>query len=113
MIPKDWNYLQDYGLDPMFSCDQEIEIVHFFLHFPNHHCARKTLFHKLNQVSGTISRHGDSTITRILLFGDNKLDFETNKNFTEVYNQVYFISTEIQLSLVRVKLNDSIASGYS
>ena len=53
--------------------------THFLLHCPNHHCARKTLFHKINQVSGTISRQSDSTITKILLFGDNKLDFETYK----------------------------------
>ena len=46
---------------------------------PNHHYARKTLFHKVNQVIGTISRQSDSIITKILLFGDNKLDFETNK----------------------------------
>ena len=33
----------------------------------------------MNQVSGTISRQIDSIITKILLFGDNKLDFKTNK----------------------------------
>ena len=63
----------------MCYCDQDIETTHFLLHCPNHHCARKTLFHKKNQVSGTISRQNDSAITKILLFGDNKLDFETNK----------------------------------
>ena len=44
--------------------------IHFLLHCPNHHCASKTLFHKITQVSGTISRHSDSTFTEILLFGD-------------------------------------------
>ena len=44
----------------------------------NHHCARKTL-NKINQVSGTISRQSDSTITKISLFIDNKLDFETSR----------------------------------
>ena len=59
---------------------QDIETAtHLLLHCPNHHCARKTLFYGINQVSGTISRQSDSTITKILLFGDNKLDFETNK----------------------------------
>ena len=33
----------------------------------------------LNQVSGTILRQSDSIVAKILLFGDNKLDFETNK----------------------------------
>ena len=28
---------------------------------------------------GNISKQSDSIITKILLFGDNKLDFETNK----------------------------------
>ena len=64
----------------MCYCGQDIETtIHFLLHCPNHHCARKTLFDKINQVSGTILRQSDSTITKILLFGDNKLDFETNK----------------------------------
>ena len=65
----------------MCYCGQDTETTsHFLLRCPNHHCARKTLFHKINQVSGTISRQSDLTITKILLFGDNKLDFdETNK----------------------------------
>ena len=67
-------------VSPMCYCGQDIETTtHFLLHCPNHHCARKTLFDKINQVSGTILRQSDSTITKILLFGDNKLDFETNK----------------------------------
>ena len=65
---------------PIYYCGQDIETTtHFPLHCPNHHCARKTLFHKINQVSGTILRQNDSTIKNILLFGDNKLDFETSK----------------------------------
>ena len=35
--------------------------------------------HKINQVTGTTSRQSNSTITMVLLFGDNKLDFETNE----------------------------------
>ena len=67
-------------VSPMCYCGQDIETTtHFLLHCPNHHCARKTLFDKINQVSGTILRQSDSTITKILLFGDNKLDFETSK----------------------------------
>ena len=66
----------------MCSCCQEIETTtHLLLHCPNHYCARKTNFHKINQASGTISRQSDSAITKILLFGDNKLDFETSKIF--------------------------------
>ena len=74
-------------VSPMCYCGQDIETTgqdtetttHFLLHCSNHHCARKTLFHKINQVSGPVSRQSDSAITKILLFGDNKLDFERSK----------------------------------
>ena len=74
-------------VSPMCYCGQDIETTgqdietatHFLLHCCNHHCARKTLFHKINQVSGPVSRQSDSAITKILLFGDNKLDFERSK----------------------------------
>ena len=70
---------QDYA-SPLCTCVQDIETTtSFFLHQLNHHCARKTLFCKINQVSGNISRMSDSTITKILLFDGNKLDSETNK----------------------------------
>ena len=67
-------------VSPMCSCGQDIETTtHFLLHCPNHRCARKTLFHKINQVSGNILRQSDSTIKKILPFGDIKLDFGTNE----------------------------------
>ena len=67
-------------VSPMCYCGQDIETTtYFLLHCPNHHCARKTLFHKINQVSGPVSRQSDSAITKILLFGDNKLDFEISE----------------------------------
>ena len=55
---------------------------HRFRH--NFHCVRKTLFHKIDQISGNISLQSVSTNTKILLFGDNILVFETNKNFTDI-----------------------------
>ena len=70
---------QDY-VSPMCYCVQDIETkTHFLRHCPNHYFARKTLFDKTNQVSGTILRQSDSTITKILLFGYSQLDFQTNK----------------------------------
>ena len=78
---RDHKFRQNFQdcVSRMCYCGQDNETTtHFLLHFPNHHCARKTLFDKINQVSGTILRQRDSTITKILLFGDNKLDFETN-----------------------------------
>ena len=47
---------QDY-VSVMCYCGQDIEATtHLLLHCLNHHCTRKTLFHKKNQVSGTISK---------------------------------------------------------
>ena len=64
----------------MYSCSQDIETTtHFLLFCLNHDYARKTLFPKINQVSGTILRESNSTITKVLLFGYTKLDFETKK----------------------------------
>ena len=71
--------------------------------------SKENPLHKINEVSRIISRQSDSTITKILLFGDNKLDFEAKK----ILLQVYFINREIQLSLIWAKLNDSIVSFYS
>ena len=97
----------------MCYSDQDIETTtHFLFYCLSFNCTRKTLFEKINQVSGTILRQSDSTTTKILLFGDNKLDFETN-NFTDVYNRLYLINREIQLSLIRVEPNDSVVSFYS
>ena len=67
-------------MSPMCTYGQNIETTSLLrLHHPNHHCARETFSHKVNQVSGNISRQVDSTIIKILLFGDNELDFETTK----------------------------------
>ena len=71
--------------------------------------SKENPLHKINEVSRIISRQSDSTITKILLFGDNKLDFEEKK----ILLRVYFINREIQLSLIWAKLNDSIVSFYS
>ena len=78
-------------VSPMYYCGRDIEATtYFLLHCPNHHCARKDLFPKINLKSGTISRQIDSTITKILLFADNELDLETNKVW--VRSTVEFIS---------------------
>ena len=55
----------------------EQQLTSFFTN--HHHCARKTRSHKINKISGTISRQSDSTIAKILLFTENKIDFETSK----------------------------------
>ena len=79
----------------MCSCSQDVETTtHFLLHCPNHHCATKALFYKINQVSGNVLRQSDSTIFKILRFGDIELDYETNKIL--LISTIEFISlTEI------------------
>ena len=68
------------SVSPLCCCSRDIETTtHFLLYCPSHHCARKTIFQKINQVSGIISRQSGSTIKKILLSGDNKLDFKTKK----------------------------------
>ena len=52
-------------VSPMCSCGQDIETTtHFLLHCPNHHCARKTLFHKISQVGGNILRQSTQQLQR-------------------------------------------------
>ena len=93
---KHWHNFQDC-VSPMCSCGQEIETTtHFLLHCPNHHCARKALFHNINQVSRAITRENDSTITRMLLFVDNKLDSDTNTILLK--STIEFISLTERLS---------------
>ena len=96
----------------MCYCCQDIETTaHSLLHCPNHHCARKTLFNKINQVSETVARQIDSAITKILLFSDNKLDFETNKIL--LMSKIEFISVQRFSCPLFKKLNDSVVSFYS
>ena len=69
-----------FKTSPLHTCGQNTKTTtHSLLHCPNHHCERKTFFEKKNQVSGNTLKQSYSTIAKILLFGDNKLDFETNK----------------------------------
>ena len=81
----------------MCSCGQDVETAtHFLLHCPNHHCTRKIIFRKINQASENILRQSDCTITKILLLGDNELDYET-KTFLLV-STIKFISLTGRLS---------------
>ena len=50
-------------------------ITHFFLYCPNYHCARKTFFQKVHEISENILEQSDPTIANILLFDDKKQNF--------------------------------------
>ena len=47
-------------------------------HCPNHHYEENPLSQDKSR-HGNIPRQSDSTVTKILLYGGNKLDFEANK----------------------------------
>ena len=62
------------------SCGQEIEnSTHFLLHCSNYHCARQTLFKKINKIDSTILKQNDQVITKLLLFSNEKLKVALNK----------------------------------
>ena len=61
-------------LNPICSCGQENEATsHFVLHCPNCRCARKAFFEKINLSDSNILQQNDLSITKDLLFGDDKL----------------------------------------
>ena len=96
----DYNFRHNFEdcVPPTRSCGDDIETAtHLLLHCPNHHCARKTFFQEITQVNGIISRQSNLTLTK----------FCYSVKFTDVYNRVYFINREIQLSFIPVNLNDS------
>ena len=81
-------------LNPICSCCPEIETTsHFLLHCLNYRCARKTFFEKINIINSNILQRSDSSITRDLLFGSEKLKYD--KNNTLLTSMIEFIqSTE-------------------
>ena len=66
-------------LNPICSCGQEIETTsHFLLHCLNYRCARKTFFEKINLIDSNILQQSDSSLTKDLLFGSEKLKDDEN-----------------------------------
>ena len=95
---------QDF-VSPMCTYGQDIErTTHFLFHSPNHHSARKTIFHKINQASRNISRQ------QFYSYKDSVSKSWNKQNFADVYNQIQFINRDIQLSLNQINRNDSIVS---
>ena len=66
---------------PVCSCGQEIETsTHFLLHCSHYHCTRQTLFEKVNKIDSSILKQNDQVITKLSLFGDEKLKAAQNKS---------------------------------
>ena len=63
------------------SCSQEIETsTHFLLNCSNYHCARETIFENGKKIDSSILKQNDQVITKLLLFGNEKLKAAQNKS---------------------------------
>ena len=61
-------------VNPICSCGQETETsTHSLLHCFNYHCARQSLFEKKNEIDSSILKQNEQFITKLLLFGNEKL----------------------------------------
>ena len=68
-------------VNPICSCGQEIETsTHFLLHCSNYHCARQTLFEKINKIDSNILKQNNQFITKLWSFGNEKLKAAQNKS---------------------------------
>ena len=73
-----FNPFQDC-VNPICSCGQEIETsTHFLLRCSNYQCARQTLLKK--KIDSTNLKQNDQVITKLLLFGNQKLKVAQNKS---------------------------------
>ena len=67
-------------INPTCSYSQETETsTHFLLHYSNYQCARQTLFKKIDKIDSTILMQKKKVITKLLLFGNEKLKIAQNK----------------------------------
>ena len=79
-------------VNPVCSCDHETETsIHFLLQCSNYHCARQTLFEKVNKVDSSILKQNDQVITKLLLLGNEKLKAAQNKSI--MMSTIEFLQT--------------------
>ena len=74
----------------MCTCLQDIDTTTHFLFHWKENCERKTLFHKINEINENILGQSDSAVTKILLVGVNKLDFETSKTLLMSKSRLFY-----------------------
>ena len=76
-------------VNPMCSCNTEEESVsHFLLRCPNHINIRNSLMNGIMDIHPTVHLLNDDFITKVLLYGDRKLNFDDNSkilNLTVTY----------------------------
>ena len=96
---KFWHNFQDC-INPICSCSQEIETsTHFLLRCSNYHCARQTLFKKVNKIHSTILKYNDQVITKLSLFGNEKLKAAQNKSLLTSTNEFLQATERLKTSL--------------
>ena len=84
-------------LNPICSCDEEIETAsHFLFYCLNYRCARKTFFEKINLIDSNILQQDDLSITKDLFSGSEKLKVDK-------YNALSTSTIEFILSTERFK----------
>ena len=82
------------------SCGKEIETsTHFLLHCSNYHCARQTLFKKIKKINSTILKQKDQVITKLLLFGNEKLKVTQKKSILTSTIEFLQVTERIKTSL--------------
>ena len=65
--------------NPVCSCGQEIETTsHFLLHCLNYRLQEKNFFEKINLIDSNILQQNDLSITKNLIFGNEKLKDDKN-----------------------------------
>ena len=90
----DYKYRDNFQvcIYPVCSCRQEIETsTYFFLHCSSFHSGRQTLCEKVKKTDSSFLTQNDQVITKILLFGDEKLKAAQNKSI--LTSTIEFIQT--------------------
>ena len=68
----------------MCSCSLELENnSHFLLHCHNYDNLRITLMSELYAIDSSICSLNDNSLTELLLYGNKKFSFETNKSILQ------------------------------
>ena len=92
-----WSHLADHKfkrnfqdfVNPICRCGQDIETsTYFLLHCCNYHCARQSLFEKINKIDSTVLNQNDQDFRKLLPFGNEKLKAAKKQIHIGVYNRV-------------------------
>ena len=96
-------------VNPICSCSQEIEIsTYFLLHCSNYHCARQTLFDKVNKIDSTILKQNEQVITKLLSFGNQKLKASQNKSILTSTIEFLQATERFKTSLINYVPNEMV-----